>query len=236
MCVTLLIPMALPKAAVEAARAAVLTVHQAAGLLTSSAPRLPAVQEALRLLRAAEGLSRAAVATLVCPRGDHGVGQQQSGQRPPKEKMDGKKEVSEKEQGQGISRSAKRRRRRRLAAADSSAAGGGGGPLPAAAAPQVLGLGGSEFVGDFSELWGDAGMECDGGVTAQSSSGVPTAATSSGVEGDQVLSSLRAYLQQGKLPMVRHLAHQMGLDSTGSKAVVIERIVTKRAQKGKEVI
>ena len=59
-------PMAMttPRGSVEAARAAGLTVHSAAGLLAAASPS-QAAKEALRLLRAADGLCRAAVVTLV---------------------------------------------------------------------------------------------------------------------------------------------------------------------------
>ena len=122
----------------EAVRGSLIAVHAAAGL--ASTVSHPRAREGLRLLRAAEGLCRVAIAALshspdVSPAGAASVGPQQvassvEGAPVVKQRMKGKKQdvspvgaapvlnkKASSPPGQGTSRSAKRRRRRKAAAA-----------------------------------------------------------------------------------------------------------------------
>ena len=122
----------------EAVRGSLIAVHAAAGL--ASTVSHPRAREGLRLLRAAKGLCRVAIAALshspdVSPAGAASVGPQQvassvEGAPVVKQRMKGKKQDvspvgaapvlnknASSPPGQGTSRSAKRRRRRKAAAA-----------------------------------------------------------------------------------------------------------------------
>ena len=157
----------------EAARAASLASHSAAGLAATAG-----LKEATRLLRAAESLSRAAVAQLLGLAGSSGVGSGQPTGAPPS--TGGRQGGSH---GGGTSRSARRRRRRHTAKARGLAQDvemkepeqldkalamdaetkepeqldkASAEPVnPAPGPTQVLDLGDSVVIGDLTELWPD---------------------------------------------------------------------------------
>ena len=151
----------------EAARAASLASHSAAGLAASAG-----LKEATRLLRAAESLSRAAAAQLLGLAGGSGVGSGQPTGAPPT--TGGRQDGSH---GGGTSRSARRRRRRHTAKAHSKDVEmkepeqldkdvemeepeqldkASAVPVITATGPtQILDLGDSVVIGDLAELWAD---------------------------------------------------------------------------------